>query len=343
MSKLPKPPEIFLAWLRTLQQRIALTLRERQENMQQALASVEATRGGDTIYALDTHAEAIVLGACVELTRHASPFILVMEGLPQGQQIFPSGASRADIAFTVIIDPVDGTRDLMYGLRSGWSLAGIAPTSAHWRHGQVAPIATLADIEIAVQTELPAMGSAQASQLWAVRGQGLAAHTLDLESGHTQPFMPRPATETTIAHAFAMFVKPLLPGKSWLAAREEECFTRHLVAAGMPDAPVFDDQYISSGGQLYELLCGRYRFVADLRPFAPGNGLCAHPYDLCTELIARESGVQVTGPDGAPLAPPLDVTTPVAWVGYANPGLRAALEPVLQQTLREASEPLGHA
>ena len=41
---------------------------------------------------------------------------------------------------------------------------------------------------------------------------------------------------------------------------------------------------LSSGGQLYELMMGHDRFVADLRPLlgAPGQTvwLCAHPYDL---------------------------------------------------------------
>ena len=33
---------------------------------------------------------------------------------------------------------------------------------------------------------------------------------------------------------------------------------------------VFDDEYLSSGGQLHELMTGHDRFVADLRPLIPG-------------------------------------------------------------------------
>jgi hypothetical protein len=59
---------------------------------------------------------------------------------------------------------------------------------------------------------------------------------------------------------------------------------------------LLEDQYLSSGGQLYELISGRDRFIADLRPLMEPLlnrrglmlGICAHPYDLCTELIARE-------------------------------------------------------
>jgi hypothetical protein len=64
----------------------------------------------------------------------------------------------------------------------------------------------------------------------------------------------------------------------------------------------------------------------------PG-GLCCHPYDLCTTLIASEAGVLVTDPWGRPLDIPLDVAADVAWVGYANVELRASVEPVLRAAL----------
>jgi len=55
---------------------------------------------------------------------------------------------------------------------------------------------------------------------------------------------------------------------------------------------------------------------------------------LCTMLIAAEGGVIVTDPAGGLVDAPLDLTTDVAWVGYANERLRAAIEPVLQAALR---------
>jgi hypothetical protein len=104
-------------------------------------------------------------------------------------------------------------------------------------------------------------------------------------------------------------------------------------------AQAFEDQYISSGGQLYELMAGHDRFVADLRPLLErhrqgGAALCCHPYDLCTELIARELGVIVTDEHGTALDAPLDVTSDVSWVGYANDTLRSVIEPALQAALR---------
>jgi hypothetical protein len=87
-------------------------------------------------------------------------------------------------------------------------------------------------------------------------------------------------------------------------------------------------------------MVGHDRFLADLRPLLrdpaePVARITCHPYDLCTALIAEEAGVIVTDPWGEPLRAPLDTTSPVAWVGYANTALRSAIEPVLRRLLRE--------
>ena len=89
-------------------------------------------------------------------------------------------------------------------------------------------------------------------------------------------------------------ISRFFPGsRAELAAIDDEVMA---AVSGPPKpgkAQSFEDQYISSGGQLYELMAGHDRFVADLRPLferrrAGGAALCCHPYDLCTELIARE-------------------------------------------------------
>lgn len=62
--------------------------------------------------------------------------------------------------------------------------------------------------------------------------------------------------------------------------------------------------------------------------------MAAHPYDICTELIAREAGVIITDLHGKRLSDPLTVHDNIAWLGYANPTLHARIEPVLQRLLR---------
>ena len=92
------------------------------------------------------------------------------------------------------------------------------------------------------------------------------------------------------------------------------------------------------------MMVGHDRFNADLRPnlesvlAARGQemGICCHPYDVCTELIAREMGLYITRPDGNPLDALLDTTSPVAWVGYANQRLRSTIEPVLMGILERS-------
>jgi hypothetical protein len=107
-------------------------------------------------------------------------------------------------------------------------------------------------------------------------------------------------------------------------------------------AMVFEDQYICTGGQLYELVAGHDRFSADIRPLldkllardGEQLGLCVHPYDICTVLIAQEAGVVVTDGRGRPFDARLDVTGACDWVGYASEALRATVEPALQNALR---------
>ncbi len=102
---------------------------------------------------------------------------------------------------------------------------------------------------------------------------------------------------------------------------------------------MFDDQYISTGGQFYELIVGHDRFIADLRPLfyqiqKMPVGMCCHPYDCATWLIAEEAGVLLMDGLGQPFDGPLDTTTGLSWAGYANADIRRAIEPVLLRFLR---------
>jgi hypothetical protein len=105
-------------------------------------------------------------------------------------------------------------------------------------------------------------------------------------------------------------------------------------------ATVFDDQYISTGGQFYELIVGHDRFNADLRPLfyqaqRQPEGLCCHPYDCATLLVAEEAGVIITNGLGQPLDGPMDTTTGLSWAGYANKALHDRIQPLLSDFLRK--------
>jgi hypothetical protein len=205
------------------------------------------------------------------------------------------------------------------------------------------PATGLPDIELAVQTEIPLVKQHLSDALWAYRGQGAQAERYNRLTGETRPLPLRPSTARTIAHGFATVARFFPGAREELAAIDEEMVIAALGPVQPGQAHCFEDQYICSGGQLYELMAGHDRFVADLRPLLDKTlarqgravGLCAHPYDLCTELIARELGVIVTDPAGGPLRAPLSVEAEVAWVGYANLSIRNQMQPLLEAALRK--------
>lgn len=295
------------------------------------LHRVAAVTAADTIYAVDRVSEQAILAWLEQHWPSSWPIELVMEGLEHGAVTIPRGTPVAATRFRLILDPIDGTRCLMYDKRSAWSLAGLAV--------QRGPQTNLGDVLVAAMTELPTSKSGFVDQFSAVRGRGLVAERLDLASGRRRRFRPRPSRATNLAHGFASMVKFFPEAKAWTAELEEELARALVPPAKIGATPVFDDQYLSTGGQLYELIVGHDRFIADLRPLAYAvlghpTALSCHPYDICTALIAQEAGCVIEAPDGRPLRAPLDTVTPVAWVGYANAALARRIRPVLRRLLR---------
>jgi fructose-1,6-bisphosphatase/inositol monophosphatase family enzyme len=302
------------------------------------LSQVTKEEEGDTIYAVDEVSEAVLIRELGEQIAAESPVVLIAEGLPGGGKlVLPEGTAEADAVWRVIVDPIDGTRGLMYQKRPAWVLTGVAPN-----HG---PDTSLQQIELAVQTELPLVKQHLSDQLWAVRGEPVHAERYNRLTGERRAFTPTPSTATTIAQGFVSLSR-FFPGvRDELAAIEDHMIRLALGVAPPGKAHCFEDQYIATAGQFYELMNGRDRFVADLRPLMKPElarrglppTLCAYPYDVCTELLARQLGVIITDPRGRPLDPPLDVETEVSWVGYANATIREQIEPLLRGALRHRS------
>ncbi len=305
-----------------------------------ALSAVAHDDEGDTIYAIDRVAEDVLVGEIERTIASETPVRLVAEGLPGGELVLPRDTTPSDVEWVVIVDPIDGTRGLMYQKRPGWILTGVASASALRAAADTpATPAALVHIELAVQTEIPLVKQHLCDQAWAVRGQGATATRMNRLTGETLPLRLEPSSAAGIAHGFSTIAR-FFPGvREELASIDDEIVATLLGPPAPGKAQLFEDQYISSGGQLYELMSGHDRFIADLRPLFErrrkgGPALCCHPYDLCTELIARELGVLVTDEYGKPLAAPLDVTSDVAWIGYANARVRDLVQPALQQALR---------
>ncbi|HKH90168.1 MAG TPA: hypothetical protein VKA54_00120 [Gemmatimonadaceae bacterium] len=297
------------------------------------LSDVADDGAGDTIYAVDRVSEETLVAGLEQLARE-EPLVLIAEGLPPSGLVLPRGTAESDCRWRLLVDPIDGTRGLMYQKRPAWILTGLAPNrGAETR---------LRDIVLAVQTEIPLVKQHLCDQLWAVRGEGVESRRVDRLTGRTEPLALRPSRADTTAHGFAS-VSRFFPGaRDVLAAIDDEVATAVLGPPQAGKAACFEDQYISSGGQLYELMAGHDRYIADLRPLLRElmldrglpHPLCCHPYDLCTILIAEELGLPITGPTGAPLDAPLDLESDVAWIGYANDALRRNVEPALIDALR---------
>jgi fructose-1,6-bisphosphatase/inositol monophosphatase family enzyme len=297
------------------------------------LASIDRDDEGDTIYAVDRVGEELLIAFIEREISVLAPVVLIAEGLHGGKIVLPREAKDSDAAWRIIVDPIDGTRGLMYQKRSAWILTGVAVNRGEQT--------SLADIELAVQTEIPLVKQHLSDTLWAVRGQGARGERTNRLSGEHYKLTLQPSRAKTIAHGFAMVARFFPGAREELAAIDEEIVRGALGPPLHGKAHCFEDQYISTGGQLYELIAGHDRFVADLRPLmeqllrrrGQALGICCHPYDLCTELIARELGVMVTDERGQPLAAPLDVETGVTWVGYANAAIRSQIEPLLRRAL----------
>lgn len=323
-------PHALLEPIRALHRQIRAGVREACEKQELASLSKVAEDGeGDTLYAVDKVSEELLVRGLGAQAERLGGVVLVAEGVSGGLLTLPQNRDESRCRYRVIVDPIDGTRPIMYQKRSAWILTGVAEN----RGSQT----RLSDVEVAVQTELPIVKQSLADDLWAVRGQGAFAERVNLQDGATRPIRLAPSRATSIEHGFSTVSRLFPGGRDELAAIDDELVEALLGPPVHRKARCFEDQYASTGGQLYELIAGHDRFLADLRPLlmpvlqrrglpAP---LCCHPYDICTALIAEELGVFVRSPAGGRLDCFLNVEEDVAWVGYANRALLESIEPVL--------------
>ena len=100
-------------------------------------------------------------------------------------------------------------------------------------------------------------------------------------------------------------------------------------------ALTFEDQYISSGGQLYELVM-RHRWTVDLRPLHRATPSCGQACPGCAVTLTISHRARVTRiASGGGSRPGSTSTATSAWVGYANATLRNRnTSPVLHAQLR---------
>ena len=286
----------------------------------------------DTIFPLDRLADDEIL-TWFERTWpwREHPVAIVSEAFDE-----PVTVGGRDPRWTCIIDPVDGTRGLMYDKRAAWSLAAVAPFGG-----------SLVDVVASCMTELPTTKQWASDQLSATRsGTAVVAERLDVRTGHLAVLSVSPSRARTLHDGWASFARFFPPGKPLLAAFEATLWHELYGADALAALSIFDDQYVATGGQFHELAVGHDRMLGDLRPLVferlgLDGAMACHPYDCAGLLVAQRAGCVITDPWGAPLDAPLDTTSPVAWVGFASPALAAHVRPALDAALAAHFGPPG--
>ncbi|MEI6280154.1 MAG: inositol monophosphatase [Verrucomicrobiae bacterium] len=294
-----------------------------------SLSMVADYAGGDTIYAADKFSEEAILAWFGKKWPAGWPVQVVMEGIER-DLCFPAGTPVSETQWKCILDPIDGTRGIMYDKRSAWALGGIAP-----QRGEETP---LSEIVAAAMTEIPTSKQWRADQLSTTLTGPLVAASFDVREKTSSPLAVVPSSATDFAHGFSSLVKFFPEGRTLTAQIEERIWDELIGLNSSPSPTIFDDQYISTGGQFYEVACGHDRMVGDLRPMIfrvldLESSLVCHPYDVCAALILQKTGAVYEHPLGGFPDAPLDTMSGVAWIAYANEQLASLARPVVRKVL----------
>ena len=178
--------------------RDAVVVECQKAQLEQLAAVSDDDAEGDTIYAVDRVSEPLLIELFQQQIAKLAPLVLVAEGIEGGELVLPVGATEKDALWRVVVDPIDGTRGLMYQKRSAWILTGVARNRAE---------TNLGDIELAVQTEIPLLKQHLSDVLWAIRGEGSHAERFNRLTQERATIALQPSRATTIRHGFAMVAR----------------------------------------------------------------------------------------------------------------------------------------
>lgn len=293
--------------------------------------------GGDTIYSIDKLVEPAIIEAINLWPDELKPVVVVAEGMGDEGK-FRIGDKGSAAKYRLLLDPIDGTRGLMYDKRSAWFLAAAARDTGE--------ATKLSDALVSVISEIPTSKQYLVDSFVAIKGSRTTGIRKNILTNDKWQIDCAPSTSPNLRNGFAQ-VSNFFPGTKKLAAELME-----LIASDCADqietgqALIFDDQYISTGGQFVQLMCGKDRFCCDLRPLfyqiierrtgqKPILGLQCHPYDIAGLMVAKNSGVIITDGWGLDIDSQFDVATPIHWCGFANATLQSKIQPLIHEWLSE--------
>jgi fructose-1,6-bisphosphatase/inositol monophosphatase family enzyme len=295
-----------------------------------SIARVVHEGAGDVTYALDVCTEDVVSAWLRETARHTSLSLLTEDAGWRHYGPGPRSEARELDGFDhggprFAIDPVDGTRNLMTDLRPAWTVVSFAGP------GRGEP--RLSELSLGLLSEIPNLRAAEFRRLTAQRDGPCMLERAALSSGRVLDLRTlSTGIDARADNGYFSFFR-YMPDQRPALARVEADFFERLARHERADVRTcWDDQYISSGGQLALLAMGTYRLAADLRAFAAERRgtrtVPTKPYDLAGAVVcARAAGCVVNAPDGSELDFPIDCQTHVSFVGWVNDATRARLEP----------------
>ena len=321
--------------------RQAFALERGKEARLDGVTKVVGQGAGDLTFAIDVVAEEAVERWFRAVAAEAPLSLLTEDTGWRHWGPSPSGRVQELAGFDhggprIALDPIDGTRNVMHDLRSAWVVVSLAGPGLGEPGFQ--------DLLYGAISEIPDSRGATARELDAIAGEGAALRLLELtERGAEKELSSGPLKtdpEVRLDRGYFPFFGFHPSCRADVAALGFDVLQR--IATDHPDvelSTVFDDQYISSGGQLALLALGGYRSIVDAR-----HGLgertgrptqTAKPYDMAgAALVAQEAGCVVLTPDGKPLDFPLDAITPTDFAGFHNLGTAEAMLPHLTGALR---------
>ena len=213
-------PETMLAAILRLHERVRDSVVEacERKSVDQLSRVANDDDEGDTIYAVDRISEELLLEIFEQEIATEQPLVLIAEGIADGQIILPRGTAETDAVWRIIVDPIDGTRGLMYQKRSGWVLTGVAPNRG--------PETNLPGYRTCGANRNSLVKQHLSDVLWArvVRSKGEAFNRLTRE---TEELQLQPSRSPTIRHGFAMIAR-FFPGaaKSFRRSMKKSCEVR---------------------------------------------------------------------------------------------------------------------
>src|SRR5262245_8651318 len=96
-------------------------MQELRRQSSESLSAIAFETAADKIYVIDRSVETVLLPALVEHLEPAISFALICEGVNDERPlIFPAGTPIDKAQARLIVDPIDGTRTIMYNTRRPW-------------------------------------------------------------------------------------------------------------------------------------------------------------------------------------------------------------------------------